>query len=141
MPLESWTGGHGASKSSRDPKNVDYSHENGQKCPKSRVFTTPLEYCTGGHGASYPPGTKKTWTIADENVQKCPKSQVFTMLLESWTGGHGASKSSQDPKNVDYSPRKRPEMPEITSFHDAAGVVYRGSRGIEILPGPKKGGL
>ena len=28
-------------------------------------------------------------------------------------------------------------MPEITSFHDAAGVVYRGSQGIQILSGPK----
>ena len=63
------------------------------------------------------------------------------MPLESCTGGHGASKSSQDPKNVDYSPRKRKEMPEITSFHDAAGVLNRGSRGIEILPGLKKRGL
>ena len=41
------------------------------------------------------------------------------------------------PKNVDYSPRKRPEMREISSFDDAARVVYRGSRGIEILSGPK----
>ena len=59
------------------------------------------------------------------------------MPLESCTGGHGASKSSRDPKIVDYSPRKRREMPEITSFDDAARVVYRGSRGIKILPGPK----
>ena len=36
-----------------------------------------------------------------------------------------------------YSPRKRPEMPEIMSLDDAASVVYRGSRGIEILPDPK----
>ena len=28
-------------------------------------------------------------------------------------------------------------MLEITSFDDAARVVYRGSRGIEILPGPE----
>ena len=42
------------------------------------------------------------------------------------------------PKNVDYGPRKQPEMPEITSFHDAAGVLYWGSWGIEILPGPEK---
>ena len=54
------------------------------------------------------------------------------MPLKSSTGG-----SSRDPKNVDYSPRKQPEMPEITSFHDVAGVLNRGSRGIEILPGPK----
>ena len=36
---------------------------------------------------------------------------------------------------MDYSPRKRAEMLEITSFDDAAGVMYRGSRGIKILPG------
>ena len=62
------------------------------------------------------------------------------MPVESCTGGHGASKSSRDPKTVDYSPRKRPKMLEITSFDDAARVVYRGSWGIEILPGPKNRG-
>ena len=41
---------------------------------------------------------------------------------------------SSDLKTVDYSKRKRPEMPEIMSFDDAASVVCRGSRGIEILP-------
>ena len=45
------------------------------------------------------------------------------------------------PKNVDYSPQKRPEMLKITSFDEAARVVYRGSRGIEILPGPENRGL
>ena len=59
------------------------------------------------------------------------------MPLESCTGGHGASKSSRDPKTVDYSPRKRSEMPEITSFNDAARVVYRGSHVIEIHRDPK----
>ena len=48
------------------------------------------------------------------------------MSLESCTGGHGASKSSRDPKTVDNSPRKQPEMREITSFNDAARVMYRG---------------
>ena len=48
------------------------------------------------------------------------------MPLVSCTGGHGASKSSRDPKTVDYSPRKRPEMREITSFDNAARVMYRG---------------
>ena len=28
-------------------------------------------------------------------------------------------------------------MPEITSFEDVAIAVYPGSRGIEIVPGPK----
>ena len=59
------------------------------------------------------------------------------MPLESCTGDHGESKSSRDPKITDYSPRKWPEMHEITSFDDAARVMYRGSRGIEILPVPK----
>ena len=63
------------------------------------------------------------------------------MPLDSYIGGHGASKSSRDPKTVDYSPGKRPEMLEITSFDDAARVMYRGSRGIEILRGPKNRGL
>ena len=63
------------------------------------------------------------------------------MPLESCTEGHGASKSSRDTKTMDYSPRKRPEMPEITSFDDAARVVYRGSQGIEILSGPENRGL
>ena len=38
------------------------------------------------------------------------------MPLESCTGCHGEPKSSRDPKTVEYSPRKRPEMPEITSL-------------------------
>ena len=63
------------------------------------------------------------------------------MPLESCTGGHGASKSSGDLKTMDYSPRKRTEMREITSFDDAARLVYRGSRGIEILQGPENRGL
>ena len=63
------------------------------------------------------------------------------MPLDSYTGGHGASKSSRDPKTVDNSPGKRPKMLEITSFDDAARVMYQGSRGIEILPGPKNRGL
>ena len=48
------------------------------------------------------------------------------MPLDSYTGGHGASKSSKDPKTVDYSPRKQPEMRQITSFDDATRVMYRG---------------
>ena len=63
------------------------------------------------------------------------------MPLESCTKGHGESKSSWDPKTVVYSPQKRPKMREITSFDDAARVMYRGSRGIEILRGPKNRGL
>ena len=40
-----------------------------------------------------------------------------------------------------YDPRNRPEMAEVTSFFDASRVVYRGSQGIEILPGLENHGL
>ena len=62
------------------------------------------------------------------------------MLLESCTVGQKASKISWDPKLVSYNPRKRPEMAEITSFADAARVVYQGPQGIENLQGydPRK---
>ena len=59
------------------------------------------------------------------------------MPLESCIGGHGASKSSRDPKTVDYSPRKRPEMREITSFDDATSVVYRGHGASKSSRDPK----
>ena len=59
------------------------------------------------------------------------------MPLESCTGGHGASKSSRDPKNVDYRLRKQPEMREITSFDNAARVVYRGHGASKSSRDPK----
>ena len=134
MSRESCTGGHGASKSYRDQKNVDYSP---RKRPEMLEITSfddaPRVLYRGFTGHRNPPGTRKSWTIAHENGQKCLKSRVLTMPLESCTGGHRASKSSRDPKIMDNSPRKRPEMPEIMSFYDDARVVYRGSRGIEIL--------
>ena len=102
MPLESCTGGHGASKSSRDTKTVDYS-------PRKRP--------------------------------EKPEIMSFDDALESCTGGHGASKSSREPKTVDYSLGKWPKIPEIMSFDDATRFMYRGSRGIEILSGPKSRGL
>ena len=135
MSLESCTGAHGASKSSRDQKTMDYSP---RKRPEMLEITSfddaPRVVYRGFTGHRNPPGTRKLWTTAHENDQKCLKSRVLTMPLESCTGGHRASKSSQDPKIVDNSPRKRPEMLKIMSFYVAARVVYRGSRGIEILP-------
>ena len=105
-------------------------------CSADRILA-----CTGGHEASKSTRTPKPWTIAHENGHKFLKSRDKTMPLESCTGGHGASKSSWYPKNVDCSPRKPPELLEITSFDDATRAVYRGSRGIENLPGAKNRGL
>ena len=110
-------GGHRASKSSRDPKVVDYSLRKRPEMSEIMSFDDALACTVTGH--RNPPGTQKPWTIAHENGQKCPKSRVLMTPLESCTGGHRASKSNRDPKTVDYSPRKRPEMPEIKSFDDA----------------------
>ena len=91
MPLDSYTGGHGASKSSKDPKAVDYSP---QKWPEMLEITS----FDGAARVVYRgvtvhrnlPGTQKPWTIAHENGPKCLKSRVFMMLVESYTGGRGA---------------------------------------------------
>ena len=142
MPLQSCTGGHGASKSSRDPKTVDYSPRKQSEMPEITSFDDAARVVYRGVTRHRnPPGTRKSWTIAHENGQKCSKSRVLTMPLQSCTGGHRALKSSRELETVDYSPRKRPEMTEITSFDYFARVVDRGSRGIEILPGNQNRGL
>ena len=142
MPLESCTGGHGALKSSRDPKTVDYSPRKRLEMPEIRsFFMISQKSWDGVPDHLNPRWTTKPCAIAHENGQKCPKLRVFTTPLESCTLRQRALKSSRDRKTVDYSPRKRPEMPEITSLDDVVIVVYQGSRGTEILPGPKNRGL
>ena len=49
--------------------------------------------------------------------------------------------TTRDPKLVGYNPLKRLEIAKITSLVDASRVMYRGSQGIEILPGPENRGL
>ena len=93
----------------------------------------------GARGIEIHPGPKNRG-LAFENGQKGPKSRVLTMPLESCTVGHMAS-NTPETQTPWTSPRKRPKMPEITSFDNAARGMYRGSRGIEILPGPKNRGL
>ena len=56
---------------------------------------------------------------------------------ESSTMGHRVSKFSRDPKIMDYSPRKRPEMPKITSFDAAARVMYGDHRASKSSRDPK----
>ena len=141
MSLETCTVGHEASKSSLDTKNVDYSPREWPEMREIMSFDDAARVEFRGHGALKSSRDPKSWTIAHENGHKCSKSRVLPMPLESCSRGLRASKSSRDPKTVDYSPRKRPEMLEITSFDYAARIVYRGSRGIEILPGPEKRGL
>ena len=148
MPLESCTGGHTSSKSTRTRKLWTITARTWTSeemllvlnVPKNRGLW-PKKMATNGRNHKFrvyrqsrvpgvtghrnPFGTQKPWTIAHENGQKNPKSRVLAMPLESCTGGHRASKSSWEPKTVDHSPRIRPEMPEISSFKDVARVVYR----------------
>ena len=140
MPLESCTGGHGASISSRDPKTVDNSPRKRTEMAEIMSFDDAARVVSrGSRGIDILPGPKNRGP--HENGQKCPKSRVLTMPLESCTGGHGELKSSSDPKTMYCNPGKRSEMLEIKSFDDATRVIYRGSRGIEIHPGPKNRGL
>ena len=59
------------------------------------------------------------------------------MPLESCTVGHRVSKSARDPKIVDYSARKRPEMPKITSFDVALELCSGGHRASKSSRDPK----
>ena len=115
-----------SSKSTRDLKTVDYGPRKRPEMPEITSFGDAARVVyRGSQGHRNPFGTQKPWTIAHENGQKCPESRVLATPLESCTEGYRASKCSLEPKTVDQSPRKRPEMPEISSFKDAARVVYR----------------
>ena len=63
MPLESCTESHGASKSSRDPKTVDYRLGKRPEMPEIMSFddATRVMY-RGVTGRRNPPGTQKPWT-------------------------------------------------------------------------------
>ena len=69
------------------------------------------------------------------------KNTIIVVLIESCIEAHRASKSSWALKIKGYNPRKRPKMSENTTFADPNKVVYRGSQGIEILPGLENHGL
>ena len=67
-----------------------------------------------------------SWTIAHKNSHKCVKPRVLTRRLESCNGGHAAPESSGDPKAMDYSSQKQPEMRETARVDEAARVMYQG---------------
>ena len=104
----------------RGPENRGHSHENGQKCSKSRVLTMPLESCTEGHGASKSSRDLKTVDYSPRKRPEMPENTSFDDKARVMYRGSWVSKSSRDPKTMDYSPRKRAEMPEITSFDGTA---------------------
>ena len=55
--------GHGASKSSRDPKTVDYSPRKRLEMPKITSFDDAARVVSGGHGASK--SSRDPKTVAD----------------------------------------------------------------------------
>ena len=134
--------GHRASKSPRDSKIMCYNPRKRPEMAELTSFADAARVVYRGVTRHHNPlGTRKSWVITHENGQNWPKSRLLPIQLESFTEGHRAWKSSQDPKIMGYNPRKRQEMAKKMSFVDASRFVYRGSQGIEILPGPKKRGL
>ena len=124
MPLESGTG----VTEHRNPPGIQKSwfitHENGQKCSKSRVLPTPLESCTRGHKASKFSEDPK---IVGYNPRKRPEMAEITSFVDASRVVYRVSQCIEilpGLKIVGYNPRKRPEMAEITSFADTARVVY-----------------
>ena len=72
--------------------------------------------------------------IAHENDQKWPKLSVLYDFMKIVLRGHGPFKSTPDPKTVCYSPRKRPEMAEITSLLRFMKLVLGGSETFKSTP-------
>ena len=62
------------------PKNRGLAHENGQKCPQSRVLTMPLESCTGGHGASK---SSRDQTTVDCSPGKRPEMPEIMSFVDA----------------------------------------------------------
>ena len=109
MPLESCTGGHGASKSSRDPKTVDYSPRKRQEMREIMSFDDAARVVYRVTGHRNPPGTRKPWTIAHENGKKCTKSRVLMMPLESCIGvtGHRNPPRTRKPWTIAHENGKK----------------------------------
>ena len=100
--------GPGPFKSTPDPKTVCYSPRERPEMAEITSFLRICETCVTR--------SPKPCAIAHENCEKWPKSRVFYDFVELVLQSPGPFKFSPDPKTVCYTPRKRPEMAEITSF-------------------------
>ena len=143
MPLESCTGGHGASKSSRDPKTVEYSPRKRPEMLEITSFDDAARVvCRGATGHRNPPRTRKPRTIAHENGQKCAKSRVLTMPPVSCTGGvtgHRNPPGTRKPWTIAHENGQKCSKSRVLTMPLVS--CTEGSRGIEILPGPENRGL
>ena len=78
MPLESCTWGQRASKSSRDPKTVDYNPRKRPEKPKNHEsWAMPLDSCTRGHRASKSSRDPKTVDYSPLKWPELPKIISF----------------------------------------------------------------
>ena len=117
----------------RTPKLCGIAHENDKKCQKSRGFNDFVKIVWRGPEQFKSTSDPKTvcyssWKTASnarnhefsiiswKSSDGVPKSRVFHNFVKIEWRGSGPLKSTSDPKTVWYNPRKRPEMPEITSF-------------------------
>ena len=120
--------GHKCPKSPQTTKSCAIAHVNGTKWHKSRVFYDFKKLVYGVPDCLNPSWTPKMCAIIHEKCQKWPKSRVFDGFMKVMLRGLEPFKSTQDPKTVCYSPRKRPEMAEIVSFSRFYETRVIGSR-------------
>ena len=120
----------------QNPKPCAIAQENARNARNHDFSMISWKSCDGVPDHLNPRRTAKPCAIAHENRQKCTKSRVFYDFVKIVWRGTGPIKSTPHPKNVCYSPQKRSEMHEITSF--LWFREYRGtaSRTILIHVGP-----
>ena len=102
-------------KSTSDPKTVCYNPWKRPEMPQITSFYDIEKIGWRGPGPYDSMSDPKPCAIGHENGKKCPKSRILYDFMKIVCGS-GPFKSTSDPKIVCYSPLKRPEIPEITSF-------------------------
>src|SRR3989337_595704 len=104
MSPESCTEGHGPLKSFPDQKMCAVDHENGQNCPKSRVWTMSPESCSRAHGPLKSSSDHKTVRYSPE---KRPEQHEIMSFEDVVRVVHRGSQSIQiipGPEKVRYRP-------------------------------------
>ena len=137
MPLESCPGGHGASKSSRDPKTVDYSPRTRPEKPEIMSFDDALESCTGGHGASKSSRGPKT---VDFSPRKRPKMSEIMSFEDATRVVSRVSRGIEilwGPKNCGLDHKNGQKCPKSPVLTMPLGS-YTGVTGHRNPPGSQK---
>ena len=83
IPLESCTGGHRASKSSRDPKIMGYNPRKRLEMAENTSFADPARVVyRGSHGIKFRPGLEKHGLKPTKTTRNCRKHE-FCRSLQS----------------------------------------------------------